>query len=113
MYRDSKLMKNIFIILLLINTSYCFCQKNKSNYFNKATTVEVTTMVNNDSIQAMLDDYERIQLPPLSVFLVVCLIHLKQPINGTYYNYPCNNKNHSHHVGITIIIICHRCFVQV
>ena len=69
MYRDSKLMKNIFIILLLINTSYCFCQKNKSNYFNKATTVEVTTMVNNDSIQAMLDDYERIQLPPLSVFL--------------------------------------------
>ena len=26
-------------------------------------------MVNADSIQAMLDDYERVQLPPLSVFL--------------------------------------------
>ena len=62
-------MKNILIILLLINTSYCFCQKKKSNYFDKATTVEVTAMVNADSIQAMLDDYERVQLPPLSVFL--------------------------------------------
>lgn len=62
-------MKNILIILLLINTSYCFCQKKKSNYFDKTTTVEVTAMVNADSIQAMLDDYERVQLPPLSVFL--------------------------------------------
>lgn len=62
-------MKNIFIILLLINTSYCFCQKKKSNYFDKATTIEVTTNTNIDSIKAMLDDYERIQLPPLSVFL--------------------------------------------
>ena len=61
-------MKNILIILLLINTSYCFCQKKKSNYFDKATTVEVTAMVNADSIQAMLDDYERVQLPPLSVY---------------------------------------------
>lgn len=62
-------MKKIFIILLLINTSYCFCQKKKNNYFDKATTVEVTAMANADSIQAMLDDYERVQLPPLSVFL--------------------------------------------
>ena len=62
-------MKKIFIILFLINTFYCFCQKKKSNYFDKATTVEVMSKANADSLQAMLDDYERVQLPPLSVFL--------------------------------------------
>lgn len=62
-------MRNILITLLLINSFYVFCQKKKSNYFDKATTVEVTANANADSIQAMLDDYEHVQLPPLSVFL--------------------------------------------
>lgn len=62
-------MKKIFILLLLINTINCFCQKKKSTYFDKATTIEVTATANADSIQAMLNDYERVQLPPLSVFL--------------------------------------------
>lgn len=69
MYRDRIYMKKIIILLLLINTINCFCQKKKSNYFDKATTVEVSAHANADSIQAMLDDYERVQLPPLSVFL--------------------------------------------
>ena len=75
------------------------------------TELEKSTLRQN--INDMPENINNLELPPLSVFLVVCLIHLKQPINGTYYNYPCNNKNYSHHVGITIIIICHRCFVQV
>ncbi len=64
-------MTKIIIIILFIsyNTYYCFCQKNKNNYFDKATIVEVKANLNTDSIQAMLDDYERVQLPPLSVFL--------------------------------------------
>ena len=62
-------MKKVLIILLSINTLCCFSQKKGGNYFDKATTVEVTAMANSDSIQAMLDDYERVQLPPLSVFL--------------------------------------------
>lgn len=47
----------------------CFfnCRTKKKTYFDKATTIEVTS--GTDSINAMLDDYERIQLPPLSVFL--------------------------------------------
>lgn len=69
-------MKKIFIILFLINTFYCFCQKKKSNYFDKATTVEVMSKANADSIQAMLDDYERVQLPPLSVFYNLFMIIL-------------------------------------
>lgn len=59
-------MRKIFIILFILNTLSAFAQKKKT-YFDKATTVEVTS--GSDSIQAMLDDYERIQLPPLSVFL--------------------------------------------
>lgn len=62
-------MKKVLIILLLTNTLYCFCQKKGGNGSDKATTVEVTAMANSDSIQAILDDYERVQLPPLSVFL--------------------------------------------
>lgn len=63
-------MKKIFIILLLATiTISSFCQKKKSNNFDNATTVEVSAYANTDSIQAMLDDYERVQLPPLSVFL--------------------------------------------
>lgn len=43
------------------------CRTKKKTYFDKATTIEVTS--GTDSINAMLDNYERIQLPPLSVFL--------------------------------------------
>ena len=59
-------MKNLFIILFIFSILSAIAQKKKT-YFDKATTVEVTS--GSDSIQAMLDDYERIQLPPLSVFL--------------------------------------------
>lgn len=47
----------------------CYGQKNKKSSFDQTTTVTVTSGANTDSIQAMLDDYERVQLPPLSVFL--------------------------------------------
>ena len=59
-------MKTLFIILFIFSILSAIAQKKKT-YFDKATTVEVTS--GSDSIQAMLDDYERIQLPPLSVFL--------------------------------------------
>lgn len=62
-------MKKILLIFLLLNTLYIFGQKYKKSTFDQATTVEVTSNANTDSIQAMLDDYERVQLPPLSVFL--------------------------------------------
>lgn len=62
-------MKKILLILLLLNTLYVFGQKNRKSTFDQATTVAVTAAGNTDSIQAMLDDYERVQLPPLSVFL--------------------------------------------
>lgn len=62
-------MKKLIIILSFINAFNCFCQKKNNTYFDKATTVEVSANANADSIQAMLDDYERVQLPPLSVFL--------------------------------------------
>ena len=60
-------MKQYFIIFLLfISCVGIFAQKE-----NKATqtTVTVTSAIGKDSVNAMLDDYERIQLPPLSVFL--------------------------------------------
>lgn len=47
----------------------CYGQKNKKSSFDQAVTVEVVSRANTDSIQAMLGDYERVQLPPLSVFL--------------------------------------------
>lgn len=47
---------------------HCMAQKRKS-YTDNATIVEVGAKSDSDSIQAMLDDYERVQLPPLSVFL--------------------------------------------
>ena len=59
-------MKNLFIILFIFSILFGYSSEKKT-YFDKATTVEVTS--GSDSIQAMLDDYERIQLPPLSVFL--------------------------------------------
>ena len=50
-------MKNLFIILFIFSILSAIAQKKKT-YFDKATTVEVTS--GSDSIQAMLDDYERI-----------------------------------------------------
>lgn len=58
-------MKILFILLFILNAFSIVAQKKKT-YFDKATTIEVTS--GTDSINAMLDDYERIQLPPLSVF---------------------------------------------
>lgn len=57
-------MKKLFVLLLIFNTTLVYSQK--KTYFDKATAIEVTS--GNDSIKAMLDDYERVQLPPLSVF---------------------------------------------
>lgn len=64
-------MRNILIIILLLtNFLYSFGQKKKKSSFDQtATSVTVSASSSNDSIQAMLDDYERVQLPPLSVFL--------------------------------------------
>ena len=70
MYKLNFMTKIIITILFIsCSTYYCFCQKRNNNYFDKATIVEVKANLNTDSIQAMLDDYERVQLPPLSVFL--------------------------------------------
>jgi len=61
-------MRKILIILFIVlDIFYVFAQKKKSTYFDKATTITATA--GSDSILSMLDDYERIQLPPLSVFL--------------------------------------------
>ena len=58
-------MRKILIMLFIVlDIFYVFAQKKKSTYFDKATTITAS-----DSILSMLDDYERIQLPPLSVFL--------------------------------------------
>ena len=53
-------MKILFILLFILNAFSIVAQKKKT-YFDKATTIEVTS--GTDSINAMLDDYERIQLP--------------------------------------------------
>ena len=61
-------MRKILIMLFIVlDIFYVFAQKKKSTYFDKATTITATA--GSDSILSMLDDYERIQLPPLSVFL--------------------------------------------
>lgn len=65
-------MKRVIIIILIFNSTFCFSQKKKT-FFDKATTVEVTSGI--DSILALLDDYERIQLPPLSIFLASVYNH--------------------------------------
>lgn len=58
-------MKQYFIlILILFFTIPGFAQK--SSFSNKEI---ITVTSNTDSVSAILDDYERIQLPPLSVFL--------------------------------------------
>ena len=61
-------MKTTLILLLIFSSMHCMAQKRKS-YTDNATIVEVGAKSDSDSIQAMLDDYERVQLPPLSVFL--------------------------------------------
>ena len=55
------------MLFIVLDIFYVFAQKKKSTYFDKATTITATA--GSDSILSMLDDYERIQLPPLSVFL--------------------------------------------
>lgn len=62
-------MKKAFIILFSLCAIYCSGQKKKKTYFDQATVIEASADTDADSIKAMLDDYERIQLPPLSVFL--------------------------------------------
>lgn len=63
-------MKHYVVIILI---SFCalpaFAQKGteRGKSFKKEEIITVTS--NTDSIEAILDDYERIQLPPLSVFL--------------------------------------------
>lgn len=57
-------MRQYFIITFLLLTFSVFAQKGK---MPKPETIIVSSAT--DSINAMLDDYERIQLPPLSVFL--------------------------------------------
>lgn len=68
-------MRKILIMLFIVlDIFYVFAQKKKSTYFDKATTITATA--GSDSILSMLDDYERIQLLPLSVFLEsVYVIH--------------------------------------
>lgn len=56
------------ILLFLFCSLSVFGQRNR-NTSGKETIVEISAGVNSDSIQAMLGDYERVQLPPLSVFL--------------------------------------------
>lgn len=71
MYNQVLIMKHYFIIIfLLLCTASVFAQKTK---MPKAEIVNVSSST--DSIDAMLDDYERIQLPPLSVFLESVLEH--------------------------------------
>ena len=56
-------MRKILIMLFIVlDIFYVFAQKKKSTYFDKATTITATA--GSDSILSMLDDYERIQLPP-------------------------------------------------
>ena len=47
-------MKILFILLFILNAFSIVAQKKKT-YFDKATTIEVTS--GTDSINAMLDDY--------------------------------------------------------
>ncbi len=61
-------MKQLFFIILpLCVAGTCFSQ-NKNTGFERDNAVAVTT-ADEESIQALLGDYERVQLPPLAVFL--------------------------------------------
>ncbi len=60
-------MKYLFLIFLTLCTGRCFSQ-NKNTGFERDNTITVTSS-DAESIQALLGDYERVQLPPLSVFL--------------------------------------------
>jgi len=60
-------MKYSFIVLLLMICPILVLGQKTDN---KTTVVTVTAAAaDSDSVQAMLGDYERVQLPPLSVFL--------------------------------------------
>lgn len=62
MYSTKEDEKLLIFILLFTHISYNFGQ-------NKITTVENDISVTNvDSIQTVLDNYEQVELPPLSVF---------------------------------------------
>lgn len=62
-------MKQILSILLTFISIYCTGQKHQKGFFDQTTVIETEANAKADSISAMLDNYERIQLPPLSVFL--------------------------------------------
>ncbi len=63
-------MKHLFLILLTLFASTCFSQNKNSTGtgLERNNSITVTTS-DDESIQALLGDYERVQLPPLSVFL--------------------------------------------
>lgn len=63
-------MRKHFIIIFLLLSVTAIAQEGK---MPKSETVIVSSAT--DSINAMLDDYERIQLPPLSVFLESVMNH--------------------------------------
>lgn len=66
-------MKNLFVILFLVCSAAATAQnKNTSVERNDAISVSTT---NDDSIQTLLGDYERVQLPPLSTFLQSVYTH--------------------------------------
>ncbi|WP_099465511.1 MULTISPECIES: TolC family protein [Parabacteroides] len=60
-------MRKFLVIIILFTPVLVFAQKQKKTYFDKATEVRASS--GSDSIQTILDDYEHIQLPSLSVFL--------------------------------------------
>lgn len=65
---------SFIIIFFFLCTVACWAQR-KKNTTEKETVVSVSAPTNVDSIQAMLGDYERVELPPLSVFLESVYTH--------------------------------------
>ena len=59
-------MKILFILLFILNAFSIVAQKKKT-YFDKATTIEVTS--GTDSINAMLDDYRFFWNPYMTILL--------------------------------------------
>ncbi|MDL2221167.1 TolC family protein [Parabacteroides sp. OttesenSCG-928-N08] len=56
------------VFLFLIGSLSLGAQKTTTD-FTRDQTVTVSSAMNEEGVQAMLGDYERVQLPPLSVFL--------------------------------------------